>query len=113
MRKLAVLLASTMALLGTIVGVAVADPGLTPGPAFTPHKHFLVKANGQDAVEVGPEVCSEGTASPNWGAFLQFHANHHTHGGLVPAAQDPDGGPQGPVAPGMHNNGRNLVSGGC
>jgi hypothetical protein len=113
MRKLAVLLVTFVALIGTVVGVAVADPGLTPGATFGPHKHFLARANGNDAVEVGPRVCADGFASPNWGAFLQFHSNHHTHGGLVPAAQDPDGGPQGPIAPGMHNNGRTLIAAGC
>ncbi len=99
MRKLVVLLATSVALIGTVVGVAVADPGLEPSAAFTPHKHFLVKENGS-LVEVGPKVCVDGDQSSNWGAFLQYHANHHTHGGLL----NPPGigGPQGPVAPGLH-----------
>ena len=107
MRKLIVLLVTVLVLIGAVVGAAIADPGLEATAAFTPHKHFLVKANGQDPVEVGPDVCADGRDSPNWGAFLQFHSNHHTHGGLVP------GGPQGPVAPGMHINGRTLIAGGC
>ena len=107
MRKLAVVLATSVAMIGAVVGVAVADPGLEATAAFTPHEHFVKKADGT-LVKVGPRVCDMGANSPNWGAFLQFHSNHHTHGGLLP------GGPQGPVTPGLHNTkGPELVPGPC
>lgn len=93
MRKLAVLLATSVALIGTVVGVAVADPGLSPTEAFAAHKHFIQKANGT-LVEVGPRVCDEEEDSPRWGAFLQFHSNLHTHTNM--------NGAIGPVAPGLH-----------
>jgi hypothetical protein len=107
MRKLLVLLVTSAVLLGAVVAAAIADPGLEATAAFTPHKHFLQKANGT-LVEVGPRVCDEGANSTNWGAFLQFHSNHHTHNGLVP------GGPQGPVAPGINDaDGPKLVARAC
>lgn len=94
MRKLIVLLVTSVALIGTVVGVAVADPGLTPTTSFMPHKHFIVMENGT-LVEVGPRVCDEGNNSPRWGAFLQFHSNLHTHTNMT--------GATGPVAPGLHD----------
>ena len=93
MRKLVVLLVTSVALIATVVGVAVADPGLTPTGAFVPHKHFIQQTDGT-LVEVGPRVCDEGDASPRWGAFLQFHSNLHTHTNMDGAI--------GPVAPGLH-----------
>ena len=101
MRKLLVVLVSAVLLLGAVVAVAIADPGLEPTAAFGPHKHFLQKADGT-LVEFGPRVCEDGANSPNWGAFLQFHANHHSHAGLTGAI--------GPVAPGINDaDGPKLV----
>lgn len=115
-RKLVVLLATSVALIGTIVGVAVADPGLEPAPTFAPHRHFIEKANGT-LLEVGPRVCEKGADSPNWGAFLQFHSNHHSHGRLVNLDDGAAGGlpgPQGPIAPGINDgNGPKLAFSGC
>ena len=94
LRIVLVVLVTSMALVGAVVGAAIADPGLTPTEAFTPHKHFIVMENGK-LVEVGPRVCGEGESSSNWGAFLQFHSNLHTHTNMT--------GATGPVAPGLHD----------
>ncbi len=96
LRLVLVVFVTSMALVGAIVGAAIADPGLTPTENFVPHKHFIVMANGK-LVEVGPRVCGEGEGenSPRWGAFLQFHSNLHTHTNMDGAI--------GPVAPGLHD----------
>jgi hypothetical protein len=105
MRKLVVLLATSVALVGAVAGAAIADPGVEPTAAFTPHKHFLVMENGT-LLEVGPRVCAEGTNSPRWDAFLQFHSNLHTHANVTGAI--------GPVAPGLHDaNGPVLMPRAC
>jgi hypothetical protein len=91
--KLIVLLAMSVALIGTVVGVAVADPGLNDHPV--PHRHFI---NGR---EVGPRICDHPGDPGVQQAFNQFHANHHSHGGT---------GGQGPIAPGINDdNGPRLT----
>ena len=96
MRKLVVLLATSVALVGTVVGVAIADPGLNDIGA---HRHFI---NGR---EVGPRICDHPADANIQKAFNQFHANHHN--------QFVTGG-QGPVAPGINNDtGPELTAGGC
>ena len=93
-----VLLAVLVVVLGT-AGVAIADPDLTlTAPA---HRHY-VTVNGA-LVQVGPRYCDDAGLRD---AFTQFHANTHTHNGVV--------GEIGPVAPGLHNGrGPELLSGPC
>jgi hypothetical protein len=84
-RKLIVLLATSVALVGTVVGVAIADPGLNDIGA---HRHFI---NGR---EVGPRICDHPGNAGVQQSFNQFHANHHGH--FVT-------GGQGPIAPGIND----------
>ena len=96
MRKLIVLLATCVALVGTVVGVAVADPGLND---VGPHRHYI---GGQ---EVGPRICDHLPDPVVQGAFNQFHANHHSHAVT---------GGQGPIAPGINDSkGPRLTATGC
>jgi hypothetical protein len=86
------------ALLGT-AGSAVADPDLTlTAPA---HRHYIQTANG--LAQVGPRYCDSPSLRD---AFTHFHANTHTHNGVI--------GEIGPVAPGLHNGtGAEIISGPC
>ena len=97
MRKLLVL-ATAMVLFGT-VGGAVADPDLTlTAPA---HRHYI--QNGDKLIQVGPRYCDNSGLRD---AFTQFHANTHTHNGVI--------GEIGPVAPGLHNGtGAEIISRPC
>jgi hypothetical protein len=56
----------------------------------TTHSGEIETENG--LVEVGPRLCDNPELQ---NAFNQFHANTHTHDGVV--------GEIGPVAPGLHN----------
>jgi hypothetical protein len=102
MRRLLVL-ASLMGLLGTALlgtaGTATADPDLTL--TAQPHRHYIQTANG--LAQVGPRYCDDPSLRD---AFTQFHANTHTHNGVI--------GEIGPVAPGLHNGkGAEIISGPC
>src|SRR6476620_6571786 len=91
MKRLLVV-AALMALLGTALlltaGSAVADPDVTL--TAMPHRHYVQTAHGLS--QVGPRYCDNPDLLD---AFTQFHANTHTHNGVV--------GEIGPVAPGLHN----------
>jgi hypothetical protein len=89
--------ALAVALIGT-AGIAIADPSLSD---VMPHRHFIQTEQG--LVEVGPRLCDNPELQS---AFNQFHANTHTHDGVV--------GEIGPVAPGLHNGqGAELTFRGC
>jgi hypothetical protein len=99
MRKLLVL-ATSIAVLGTAAGVAIADPNLNL--TTTPHRHFI---NG---VQVGPRLCDNPDSAAVRRAFTQFHANVHTHAGVTGEI-----GPESP-APGLHTGaGPVIASGPC
>jgi hypothetical protein len=100
MRKLLVL-ATSVAVLGSAAGVAIADPNLVL--TTTPHRHFI---NG---VQVGPRLCDDLTNPGLQRAFTQFHANVHTHAGVTGEI-----GPQPNPAPGLHGGpGPVITSGAC
>jgi hypothetical protein len=99
MRKLLVL-ATSVAVLGTAAGVALADPNLVL--TTTPHRHFI---NG---VQVGPRLCDHQDSAAVRRAFTQFHANVHSHSGVTGEI-----GPDTP-APGLHAGpGPAITSTGC
>jgi hypothetical protein len=78
--------------------VAFGDPDLTL--QAQPHRHYI---NG---VEVGPRYCDNLTNAGIKKAFIQFHANVHSHLGVT--------GEIGPLAPGLHNgSGPEITAGGC
>ena len=96
MRRLVVLIAASVALVGGIVGVATADPGLNDIGA---HHHFI------GGHQVGPPLCDHLDDPVMQAAFNQFHANHHNHNVT---------GGQGPVAPGINDSrGPKLTATGC
>jgi hypothetical protein len=96
MRRLIVLLATSVALVGTVVGVAFADVGLNDIGA---HRHFI------GGHEVGPRLCDHLDNPVLQQAFNEFHANHHNHNVT---------GGQGPVAPGINDSqGPRLTAGPC
>jgi hypothetical protein len=101
MRRIVVVMALAGALAGALIGtagIAIADPNLSN---VAPHRHFIETENG--LVEVGPRLCDNPELQS---AFNQFHANTHTHDGVV--------GEIGPVAPGLHNGqGAELTFRGC
>ena len=78
-------------------GVALADPNLSL--QAQPHRHYI---NG---VQVGPRYCDNANLRD---AFTQFHANVHTHAGVMGEI-----GPDTP-APGLHGGpGPTIASGPC
>jgi hypothetical protein len=82
-------LAIFVAVLGTTAGVAIADPNLVL--TTTPHRHYV------DGAEVGPRICEDPTNPGLLKAFTQFHANVHTHAGVLNEI-----GPEPNPAPGLH-----------
>ena len=80
-----------------LVGPGFADPGV---PDITPHKHFLVTADGR-WIPIGPQVCPAGSSPQLQKAFNQFHVNIH-HSEFPPGTPIDTNGPQG-GAPGLHN----------